>query len=638
MDSSAKNTITRSIKHALDGSITSSEYMQSYNAIYSHCTHKTKAFEILGRKVYDMLEKEIEMYTKSLVYTSIQDFVEIMELYEKGVEIILGMFKYVSRFYVKVNLDMRVSSVLPLKKMMYSKFYFNFVVNIENVLIASLNTNVLKFYYQLLVFSDHLEKFEYVKRAYTDSISFSGPPKDVISQLKKCLTEIDEVFIGKNSVEIIKSMRYKIANTEEIFDYFCECIENKEDVDVDVLTALNGFEKIYSRIIKNIFEDQEHTVDEQMKKYFGAIGMFDDKERNKTSEKCLELLYKFICCYKINEKYFNNDDFVKKVEKSFFKNIVDRNTMYETIMLFIDQVVRYKYDELKIVVSVLSIFSEDLHRLVHFNILKRVLLNLNDVNSEREFVKQLEEKIKYFGRSRLALFNFIQDVNNKNVINLVNNSIKPDLKTGDSMAYNSPNSLIVSGIYVRCFTKSFWPIKPTKDRLSPVLQKALDNITHQCRNDGFKIEFNHYYSKVKLEINKHVVVCNATMASLILNVSECGYDQKTKETSQLMDVLVKNRIVLRNGLNYEINEQLDEDINLFSPVFEIDMADKIRERIFYDKDSEILKCKIMKTMKRKKTMDINKLLSLDKNTGIVLDWLFKNNYLKQEDDCVKYVP
>lgn len=254
MDHDQRAILRKTIQAALARKLKSHEYIQSYNAVYKYCTQRTNTFEILGEKMYLILYAEIDTYTKGLTFTSMKEFINEAIRYERAVESVCGVFKYLTRFYIRCNLDLRMSNVLPLKKMMYSLFYINFAHNVEDVLMHSLDSTVIKFYYKLLLYSDALRRFEEVKRIYADSIVFDGDAECRVAKLEKYLNEIRNVFCGKSVEDVIEKMRDRIGDVHDILEYLCLQIRCCARINCDVIDALRIHEQLFMMAITSVLD------------------------------------------------------------------------------------------------------------------------------------------------------------------------------------------------------------------------------------------------------------------------------------------------------------------------------------------------------------------------------------------------
>lgn len=711
-----REALKKNIKRALNRKLTSQEFITSYNLIYAHCTQKTKKFEILGEKIYNLLYNEIDMFIKGLVYSSVDDFISIITRYETAVESICGFCKYLSRFYIRCNIDLRMSNVFPLKKLLYSLFYNNFLLSIENIILCSLNSTIIKFYYKLLLYSDQLKKFEEVKVIYADNIELGDSAEEVVRNFVMYLKEIGSIFTGKSREDVITKMKEKVENVEDVLEFLCTRIGKNEEIPLEIVESLNIYREFVRKLITHVFDkDSFETIHvkglskellvikdlaeltDDGKNIFNfecesCLALGKTGKGNKlpcldleskvmagdTKQENLNLIFKFFYCCYLNNRYFHNENFEVILREIFLSRIEDRNELHKDVVKGFDLIIRkadrtnenvckycenaiyvctrtpalfpgsgdsgkvsaydqrtaeYSEGKLSIFMKLLEIFSEDFYETIHHNILKRILLNETNIERERLLVSYMEQKIKYFGKSRLALTNFLSDLPSK-IENLKDGHGECSYKD----ALNSPMALNVPGEMVRCFPKYFWPFENTEHVLNDRLQDKILKISSFCNMKGYRVEFNHYLSKVALKINERRITCDAVTASLILNI----YDDKKIENSneEILQKLIERRVILKeNNDEYKINEDLEDDVNLFEPKFVLTYEKKRTPAQNCDKSFEVLKSKIMKIMKRSKTKNVHELGELlDGNIDGVLIWLLKNNYLKRKCELIEYVP
>ncbi|ELQ76722.1 putative Cullin repeat-like-containing domain protein [Trachipleistophora hominis] len=822
MDHDQRATLRTTIQAALVRRLKSHEYIKSYNTVFKYCTQRTNTFEILGEKMYLILYAEIDTYTKDLTYTSMSEFINEAIRYERAVESICGVFKYLTRFYIRCNLDLRMSNVMPLKKMMYSLFYSNFACTIENVLVHSLDCTVIRFYYKLLLYSDALRKFEEVKTVYADNIVFDGDAGQKVQKLENCLNEVRSVFTGKNVEDVLERIRSRIGNVHDIVEYLCGRVCCRAYVNYEVIDALGIHGQLFERVIAGVL-DEGMTVSEELReseKLSGGVTMSEElresvglservtmseelreserlseelreserlregvtmseklsegvtmseklsegvtmserlRERITTTQGLIEderitktqglvknegieikdekqrmnvidtgrtrardtgesiklcdtvnghggntaqevqnkgmindrlrceklvldeegyqkeyvtLINGFIYCSELNDTYFKSEDYQKMLREAFLARIKDKRKVYDAIVQLMDRHVKHKVvqrtdeheygraikDRLAakkwdVLIDLLEIFGDDLHKMVHLGVLRRVLLDENSLVHERILVARMEEKIKYFGKTRLALADFLSGIHRRGgIMNVTSAGIISDanveMEQESDIELNSPNTLAVPGFSVRCFTKYFWPIRATCLNLNSRLEEMIGKISQSCKDRGYRIEFNYHYSKVELKINEHVVTCDAMLASLILDIND-HKKINVAENKADIDRLVCAGVVIdqfgthgdEQAENLEINDNLAQDVNLFSPEFKMPVSPERVEHCTAITGTEILKCKIARIMKRSKRMNVADLQALvNDNIDDALTWLLKYNYVKQVDDILEYVP
>lgn len=738
MDHDQRAILRKTIQAALARKLKSHEYIQSYNAVYKYCTQRTNTFEILGEKMYLILYAEIDTYTKGLTFTSMKEFINEAIRYESAVESVCGVFKYLTRFYIRCNLDLRMSNVLPLKKMMYSLFYINFAHNVEDVLMHSLDSTVIKFYYKLLLYSDALRRFEEVKKIYADSIVFDGDAECRVAKLEKYLNEIRNVFCGKSVEDVIGKVRDRIGDVNDILEYLCLQIRCCARINCDFIDALRIHEQLFMMAITSVLDhgliegtnrdrkddtslnnkEQDVKTSSSAEKVNGGGDYLepevdtcesDAQVQSDTSNEITQndgkasrivlgkrlidddlswrkrflddkaqhlkeyfiLVDRFIYCSELNEMYFRSEKYQKILKNAFLKRVKDKSKVHNAIVLLIDWRVKQKivqwtdeHECIKIIkkefeikkwdtlIDLLEIFGDDLHELIHVDVLRRVLFDENTLERERALVTRMEERIKYFGKTRLALTDFLLNIHSVGgILNLTGCNMSSGahgngwMGQGNEIDLNSPNTLTIPGINVRCFTKYFWPIKATRSGLNNRLEEVMEKVFHYCRDKGYRVEFNHYYSEVKLKINEHIVTCDAALASLILDV----YDHKQihlDENKAGIDRLVNEGIINRRDADngnilgvLELNDNLFSDMNLFNPELKVPVSSGCSGHCLANANIEVMKCKIIKIMKRTKKMDLVDLQNQMKdNIDEVLSWLIKYNYVKQVNDTLEYVP
>ncbi|EPR78981.1 Cullin protein, partial [Spraguea lophii 42_110] len=107
----------------------SSTFQSIYTSIYLYCTKKTKIYEIRGRRIYNTFKSVLNEYTTRLEYKSLIDLKTTLYNYYAAKEKILGMFSYLSKYYIRANSEMDLATMMDIL------IYRNFIEKIEDKLV-----------------------------------------------------------------------------------------------------------------------------------------------------------------------------------------------------------------------------------------------------------------------------------------------------------------------------------------------------------------------------------------------------------------------------------------------------------------------------------------------------------------------
>ncbi|EQB62126.1 cullin-like protein (cdc53 family) [Vairimorpha apis BRL 01] len=188
--------------------ISSSDFIQAYNIIYLHCTSDIDAYEIKGSVIYNTLSEALILHFKSMrPISSLESFYKFIS--NLNLDIIEKVYSYLSRFYIKINLD-KNNNISTIKYLFYTLIYkygiYSSLKNIEENIIFEISCyrennsenlimikTCIKFLRDLYLFNDNEEDYEKFINSYVYDFneSYSTDIKINIEYINKEM----EIFI-----------------------------------------------------------------------------------------------------------------------------------------------------------------------------------------------------------------------------------------------------------------------------------------------------------------------------------------------------------------------------------------------------------------------------------------------------------
>lgn len=167
-------------------SITQESFIQTYNAVYVYCSVTSEAYYIEGRAVYELVEKMIREYSKSLCFkASVRDVSDQAVHFRCSVNLLNRIYSYLERFYVRTSIY-NDRPVERLQDLFYTQIYFNYVMTVEEslhgLIFLEIETSrslfrqecghlktVVRFYIDILTAANQEEKLGRFYRMYLDN-------------------------------------------------------------------------------------------------------------------------------------------------------------------------------------------------------------------------------------------------------------------------------------------------------------------------------------------------------------------------------------------------------------------------------------------------------------------------------------
>ncbi|KAH9386937.1 uncharacterized protein NEMAJ01_1833 [Nematocida major] len=224
-----KETYLSVVKESIDTMMRSPEgenlcrvFMDGYNAVYLYCTENThEKYIIEGAEVYKLYDQALIKHLKRLPadYT-LETFVRFVDAYIRANEKICRMLSFLSRYFVRVNLEISNANVMELKMLYFERLYSMLISDREN-LIVPMFIEGLREYTQMKVkkpldksvYYRHLKTLRVMVQSYIRVCEIANKKKS----LKKLLNSIAKFAATKKEGESHAAIYYKLAAVDSLF-------------------------------------------------------------------------------------------------------------------------------------------------------------------------------------------------------------------------------------------------------------------------------------------------------------------------------------------------------------------------------------------------------------------------------------
>ncbi|KAM0674971.1 hypothetical protein GVAV_001310 [Gurleya vavrai] len=532
--------------------ISSKQFIDIYNKVYTVCTVVTRDYEIKGRDVYNLLTDILHDYTFKLKnFNSLNELYETLDIFNKNIKILKMTYNYIERYFIKVSLDKRDGYVLDIKTLAHTLIFRNliskninkindiFICEINSVNNANdLNIEILRksFYYyrEILDRNDESEKIHNFISFYVDNIAeninFEDEIKKVCRELQKKIKISNHIFEPFYMVVIKKNLIGKLSfRKEELIDFLIECIENKTN-------EIFYYKCIATLSCQNLCYKK---LNEFVKKKLKTINDFDNK------------IEKIIDFFIFINNEMKNTFYIEKAKKIIVADnfsAICLSNHSDDLLKIIDECLREKNKakmyHVALLINYMSYSIETDSKLIEMAKM-RLIYKKSDISDEAVFIRILDQT-KYFN-SFNEINRCIKDIEkNKNTIKItfkddINDYNMKILKKNSVLEDIDKNINCIDIDYLN-LTTGFWNFSIETKKIDNYIIGKLEEYTLKHlieKHPERKFKIQHRMSSIEIQINNHNFIISYDMY-IILDCVE-KYEKIAKD--DIMQILnLKNDI------------------------------------------------------------------------------------------------
>lgn len=629
--------------------ISSSDFIQAYNIIYLHCTSDIDAYEIKGSVIYNTLSEALILHFKSMrPISSLESFYKFIS--NLNLDIIEKVYSYLSRFYIKINLD-KNNNISTIKYLFYTLIYkygiYSSLKNIEENIIFEISCyrennsenlimikTCIKFLRDLYLFNDNEEDYEKFINSYVYDFneSYSTDIKINIEYINKEMEIVESIFEHKKKDILAKLTKNLTKNYQKFIEF---CFSKHKNSTNTNLKNCDFFEN-YRKISKIILYMSEPYINN----FFLKIEEFL-KTSLKNIEYKEELLIFFINIKKnfciLNEKV---NQLQKKIEIEIIKKFEKFDNVSELILKNVEKNLKIKnFYEIIILVRLIDLLSSKNNILNNLgkNIIKRIINDPTSIEEEIQLITHCERDCGSGSVSWIKL-----------ILEKYNDPIHYKFKIG-----NYEKSVKID---VRFLTKIFCNLYTNEIKLWKPLENVINGILYEIKRENPKSSFNvcHEASFVIFEINNIEIKIGLDKFSILMSLSEETNIIKIKEFSKdvnfdkNLEFLILNNLVINEHNKIFINYLYTNKMQKIN-IFDYKMNEKTKENYNNNREDfseQTIESLIMKVLKQKKDFLVSNIFNIIKSQvecdeikfQHILNKLEEKNFLELKNDVAYYIP
>lgn len=635
-------------------------FMSGYNAVYKYCTEKTKEKYIIeGAEVYQIYDQILIKYLKRLpVDYTLETFVRFVDGYIRANERICKMLSFLSRYFVRVNLEISNTNVMELKRLYFERLFSVLIAGNENTL-HTLFIEELKSYVEMRVqktadksvYYRNLKILRVMVRAYIKVCEISSQKKS----LKKLLNAMAKFIACVKEDRTDRFLYYRIAAVDSLFKkkeknkrHLYRMVEEKVD-DKVLIGFIEGF---VTKMMRTGINRRTHA---EVSPFYSFIDNSVKAKTifiNATLLMCVRIIEKTADCSSILRfsifmgRHFNYIPRTSKLVKRVFEMVVLRRlrtivneewTVENQLLESINSHMTAKKQpivELSLIIANIPSHKPVFWKKFLTGIKNRLILGSSS-GCERKLINIITKRIEQYKEPQLK-----QDAQ---IFKKIFEYIDKDTLYNLHEYYDSSNfeeillcikDIATSEIYFRttkpeletkCFLLAYtrWNYPVVNMHIPAELEEMWDAVKQYCVEKGrkFILRFCPTVSSITLEINDIEIECDIIQGSILILLARNGPHtldslvetlivDVTEKTRSLMEEKVKGLLDLslleENNGKYEISlGAIKESINIFVPEIEDVLNEKESVKYTYSKGA--VEACIVKTLKKERGMTVEAL-------------------------------
>jgi len=674
-----RETILNNLRIILQSpaAVTQKEYMETYNAVFAHCTEHTTDYIIKGEPIYSLLTEKLAEFTDRLQFDgSIQHMTEQIRSFLLTIDLLEKVFSYLERFYIRVSI-LNNKDVKRIKDLFYHEVYYNFIYRAEesfvNVMLMEVETFrkqykqdfselaiAIQFYLNCLGNNGLTANAVNFCRLYIDEFQKNFEfDLDIGRLLKKIYIEMFFATTVISDRDIAKEIIQRILfRKDEILSYTLEKVEKFEKFK-HIYAIINKmpencrveFKKRYEMFVTD-FINKSHTfgdlylnycrVKEQvvLNKLVGFHDLVDECVRSSFNERSTAIqneihteMVEFINNYIVNTYYMS--DFYDKCSTSLELTQTTPGALEVVNEDDVNEKDEFQANAMRFFGLFALVFDDFLADLYTHSTQVRLLKGMSP-RREQMFTDRICEKVGWSSVSILK-----KSVQNFQKI------------TTHELGATEGESFTVTCVRI---TKSFWELEKDEPTLHPSLSARKEEITELIPMPEHHIlEFNYSLSPVMFVLNGTKYKVNASATSLLLYIDDSPGITPEALRSVANDASFDSNLAIltTNGL---VGAKVDDSGNQTLWVLDkqscdnvVDLFDvparktKCLEFVLPDTHNQYVLeaqvCRAMKRMKETSLMELkNHLGCQSADFERVVSTLISKGYLNVEEDVIKYIP
>lgn len=646
LSQSDKEIINRNISLILCNPqlLTSQEYIQTYNTVYTYCTKITKHYCILGDDIYRMIDESLKNFADKLEFKgSISLLASQMDSFRKSIDLLQMVFNYLERFYIRTSI-INQHDVKKLNDLFLYQIYFNYIYkieyNLQNLILLEIETyrkaykhdfsdlkTVISFYIDCLDNNElDTDKRKFLQRyfqEFKDNFDFNVEISKLLKKIYLEMYFVTNILGDKDmSKDVIQTIFFR---KDEILEYAFELIRSFDKFKhvYAIVTMMpesfkNQFKFKYEEFLSDFFANS-HTFEEMYSNFMNVKTQIDENKLGGYNEIADNLFKKIFLEKSTHEQAEIHLEMVKFIDGAIHT--------YNKNMLI-------KEDDFAILFDMFSlVFEEYLIGMYTESVQMRLLKGMN-VEIEEKLGNMILERVGWSNASGLK----------NTIMSFVN-------KTKLLVSYNEV-PLLAS--YVK-ITKGFWNLEKNEPNLHPLLYEYKTRISSNIDiPERHRLEFNFKVSPLVFILNNTKYRMNSDVASLLFLVidGDSVSAESLREFSndpyfdESVDFLIKHEFICKSvdpeGIERlrALNKCSDQQfIDLFKiPKKKVSKTAQESEDVHL---VHILESKICKIMKRAKEMNADLLkreFPDESSFDNILSGLVSKGYLELVSDTVRYLP
>ncbi|KAI5147449.1 hypothetical protein NEAUS05_0928 [Nematocida ausubeli] len=634
-------------------------FMDGYNAVYRYCTENTKdKYIIEGAEIYTIYDQALIKHLKRLPedYT-LETFVRFIDGYIRANERICKMLSFLSRYFVRVNLEISNANVVALKDLYYQRL-FSILISGKEGRLHPMFVDGLKEYLEIkaqrpLDKDACCRKLKILRVMLKVNIKICKVSNQKKS-LKKLLNSIAKFVASPRKKESeqdqISFIYYKIAAADGLF--------KKKEKNKKILYRMVE-EKIDDQVLKNFIEGFVSKIMRTgiNKKTHAEIAPFYSFVDNSVKSRSIFVNTAILMSIKIIEKISDCSSFLKfcifmekhfscmprtsKSVKKVFELVLRRklesllvespdtlefgNQLLEEVNMYMKQK-KQPIIELSLIIANVPAHKNAFWTQFLAGVKNRLILG-SPALAEKKLINIITRRLENYKEPKL--WNNLKV--HKSVVDYID--IETLYKTEEY--YDTSNfeeilmcikDIEISEVYFRshkpkmqsdCFLLACirWSYPAIHMRIPAELEDIWESVKEYCTEKGrkFILRLCPTVSSVTLEVNGVEVECDMVQGSILILLARGGISTLEELTSAIMlDITEKTQVIVKNKVQslvdssiiresdgkYEIHLQVSEEtkhINIFVPDIKDTLKDTETAHSAYSKSA--VEAYIVKTLK-----------------------------------------
>lgn len=678
-----------------------SSFMAGYNAVYLYCTEATKEkYVIEGAEIYKAYDQALIKQLKKLPedYT-LETFMRFVDRYIRANERICKMLSFLSRYFIRINIEISNTNVIELKKLYYERLFSIVVEGKEQAITGLFIDGIIKHTEMRTkkiesksACERHLRILRLMLRTYIKMCKMSNQKKP----LKKFLNSIARFIATLKDKEDTRFIYYRIAVIDSLF-------KKKEKIKKNLYRMVE--EKIDESVLKGFIEG---FVSKMMssgitRKTHNEILPFYSFIDNSEKGKSIFINTLLLMSIKIVEKTEECSSFIKfsvfmrnhlssmprtyiKVKKPFemlltrgILNILSASPcrFENEILECIDSYMKTKKPpvmELSLFVSNVSADKSIFWKKLILGVKNRLILG-NASSTEKKLISIIIRRIEQYKERHLKKELCV----NKKVIEYID----PSTLYNPAYYYDPSNfeelllcikDVAISELYFRtektnlkkeCLLLVYtrWGYPVMNMNIPTEIEDLWADVNEYCTEKGRKyiLRLCPTVSSITLELNGVEIQCDMVQGSILILLTRGGAqtlnsllhellveitDRYTAIVQMKIQTLLDASLIREIDQKYEINPDSPDSalINIFAP--EIEDAANNTQVSKYAYSRGTIEAYIVKTLKHETGMNIEKMKEKvteafpveEQEIDMYIVGLQEKGLISRSDDALYFIP